>query len=558
MTITQLLTALVAASTPLLTSAALTNGATWHDTGGNQIEAHGGGVLKVGSVFHWYGSTKKELSYHGKHCLFECSLGVNLYTSRDLLAWDFQGLVFNHTQIVVPAAGLPGGNAPVLPFRIERPKVIYNSATKKFVLVFHCEDAPYRVGLRGVATSATPTGPFIWSHAENVSAPPCLSHTTRTMIHMALALLQPNGLFSMDMTEFVDPNDPSTPPMAYHIRTARHNPSKFHGQNTQWTVGSKLSSDYLTTAQGPICFNASVSAEGPAMLYHDGAYHLFASHLSGLAANPARLLRCKAKVLSDCCTSSEEPSKWEDLGNPAIGPATTPEGEGPSTTFNAQSTFVLPLDGTTAAAAAAATASSSPSSDAAAAARNVVGLWMGDRWHPDPEVDPGGEHNASYVWLNLVAPVAVAQPTTALPARTIRSTEEQPQQLCAPTTGVSCGGGQDLVPLKTAPKVATAGACCELCQSKAFGANCTAWTWNGPSGNHLCYPKTACTRTTRNLHAMSGSARLLPPPSVGPRPPPPAAANHPDITFSWETTIVPGKLPPSDGAGGSGVTNRAH
>jgi hypothetical protein len=38
--------------------------------------------------------------------------------------------------------------------------------------------APYNVGLRGVATSATPTGPFRWDHAEN-----------------------PNGLFSMDMTE---------------------------------------------------------------------------------------------------------------------------------------------------------------------------------------------------------------------------------------------------------------------------------------------------------------------------------------------------------------------
>ena len=79
--------------------------------------------------------------------------------------------------------------------------------------------------LSGSATSATPTGPFKWSHAEN-----------------------PNSLFSMDMTEYVDPNDPSG--QAYHIRTARHNPEKYKGENTQWTVGSKLSKDYLKTEPG--------------------------------------------------------------------------------------------------------------------------------------------------------------------------------------------------------------------------------------------------------------------------------------------------------------------
>ena len=53
----------------------------------------------------------------------------------DLITWKFEALVFNHTQIAVPPAGLPGGNPPVLPFRIERPKVIYNAATKMYVLV---------------------------------------------------------------------------------------------------------------------------------------------------------------------------------------------------------------------------------------------------------------------------------------------------------------------------------------------------------------------------------------------------------------------------------------
>ena len=338
----------------------------WHDTAGNQIEAHGGNILKLGSVYHWYGATKKELTYKGKPCVFECSLGINLYTSSDLIGWDYVGVVFNHTAIDVPAAGVPGGNAPVLPFRIERPKVIYNAFTKMYVLVFHCEDAPYQVGLRGVATSASPTGPFKWSHAEN-----------------------PNSLFSMDMTEYVDPNDPSG--QAYHIRTARHNPHTWkRGDNTQWTVGSKLSPDYLTVPEAPICFNASVSAEGPAVLFHDGAYYLFASHLSGLAPNPARMLRCKGSVLSDCCAPPGGPSKWEDLGNPAVGPGPEgchPECGGINTTFNSQSTFVLPV-------AAASEAELGEGADA-----GVVALWMGDRWYPDEtypmEPKPLLQHNGA-------------------------------------------------------------------------------------------------------------------------------------------------------------------
>ena len=33
--------------------ASLPNGDAWHDTSGNQIEAHGGGILKIGATYHW-------------------------------------------------------------------------------------------------------------------------------------------------------------------------------------------------------------------------------------------------------------------------------------------------------------------------------------------------------------------------------------------------------------------------------------------------------------------------------------------------------------------------
>jgi hypothetical protein len=93
------------------------------------------------------------------------------------------------------------------------------------------------------------------------------------------------------------------------------------------------------------------------------------------------------------------PTKWEDLGNPAVGEGPkgcNPECQGANTTFNSQSTFVLPL-------ATGLRDDEGQQHDGAAAA---VALWMGDRWYPDEtyakEPKPLLQHNATYVWLNIV------------------------------------------------------------------------------------------------------------------------------------------------------------
>ena len=48
---------------------------------------------------------------------------------------------------------------------VERPKVIYNPQTKKFVMWMHLERGRYTYSRAGVATSDTPTGPFTFLHA---------------------------------------------------------------------------------------------------------------------------------------------------------------------------------------------------------------------------------------------------------------------------------------------------------------------------------------------------------------------------------------------------------
>src|SRR5436190_23988043 len=59
-------------------------GALWPDNRGKHIQAHGGGIIKVGKMYYWYGQ--------------DCSQGldsnyqyVSCYSSKDLVNWKFRG-----------------------------------------------------------------------------------------------------------------------------------------------------------------------------------------------------------------------------------------------------------------------------------------------------------------------------------------------------------------------------------------------------------------------------------------------------------------------------------
>lgn len=108
------------------------------------MHAHGGGFLVENGLYHWFGTSVKKdngLS-RGINLVQCCCLDVvvtlecsdrclslphtcSQYTSRDLQHWTFVRMVFTNTSIV---ASQPG------PYRIERPKVIYNELTQKFVM----------------------------------------------------------------------------------------------------------------------------------------------------------------------------------------------------------------------------------------------------------------------------------------------------------------------------------------------------------------------------------------------------------------------------------------
>ena len=53
-------------------------------TNGELIEAHGGQITKWGDTYYWYGEDRSQGYY---------SVGVHLYTSKDLYHWEDKGLV---------------------------------------------------------------------------------------------------------------------------------------------------------------------------------------------------------------------------------------------------------------------------------------------------------------------------------------------------------------------------------------------------------------------------------------------------------------------------------
>ena len=129
------------------------------------------------------------------------------------------------------------------------------------------------------------------------------------------------------------------------------------------------------------------------------------------------------------------PSRWEDLGNPAVGPGpkcVTPRDAKcatTATTFNSQSTYVLPLT----AAATTTTTEEEEAAEGQGEGNAAVALWMGDRWYPTrtypKEPHSMLEHNATYVWLHLIPgpneslPLVMKWEGDIVPGKTLAATE---------------------------------------------------------------------------------------------------------------------------------------
>lgn len=250
--------------TSVLASLQIVPGATWTSpTTGQHIQAHGGGIIKVGSTWYWVGENKFNGSAYQS---------INCYSSTDLVQWTFVG-----TPLTLQASGDLGPNRVV-----ERPKILYNSSTGKYVMWMHIDSSSYGEAKVGVATSSSVCGSYTY-----------------------LGSWQPLGFQSRDMGLFQD--DDGT---GYLLTEDRA-----HG-----TRIDKLTSDYLNVTAATYLF--SVDYEAPAMVKVNGVYFFFASQETGWSSNDNKYTTA---------TSLTGPwSAWADFA---------PSG---TDTFNSQTNYILP------------------------------------------------------------------------------------------------------------------------------------------------------------------------------------------------------------------------
>lgn len=272
-------------TTPVITSFA--PGEIWNDTDGNPINAHGGGVLYYEGTYYWYGEKKTGPTTlypdQGWECYRTEAGGVNCYSSKDLMNWTFEGTVLPS----VPE----DPNHDLHPSQvIERPKVIYNAKTGKFVMWMHVDSPDYAKASAGVAVSDLPTGPFTY-----------------------LGCMRPNNAMSRDMTLFVDDDG-----RAYHFYSSEHNETMYI---------SLLTDDYLKPSGTYTRNFIGQSREAPAVFKYNGKYYMLSSGCTAWDPNAAEIAVANFIL-----------GPWTTIGNPCIGPEA-------DKTFYAQSTFVVPVQG---------------------------------------------------------------------------------------------------------------------------------------------------------------------------------------------------------------------
>jgi hypothetical protein len=324
-------------------------GEVWPDNNGVHINAHGGGFLIHDDQYYWFGEHKISGPTGNKSWV-----GVHVYSSKDLYNWKDEGIALKMHEDTTSL--FQKGCV------VERPKVIYNKKTKKFVMWFHHElkDQGYKAALTGVAVSDRITGPYEYLKSMRLHPNILPSNFTKEHFDKAELIDEPKpknikdkvaagsfykrdfekGQMSRDMTLFVDEDN-----AAYHITASEEN-------NT--LLISRLSDDYLSFTGEYVRIFPGGRNEAPAIFKRNGQYFMFSSDLTGWKPNPGRL-----SVASDIM------GKWTTLANPCRGTA-----EENATTFWSQSTYVIPVKG-----------------------KKDAYIFAGDRWRPEDPID------GRYIWL---------------------------------------------------------------------------------------------------------------------------------------------------------------
>ncbi|GGW24622.1 beta-xylosidase [Streptomyces galilaeus] len=293
------------------------NGTQFTDTSGNPVHAHGGGVLKVGTYYYWFGENRNADNTFRY---------VDAYRSTDLKNWEFR----NHVLTEASDPELATAN-------IERPKVMYNASTGKFVMWMHKENGTdYSEARAAVAVSDTVDGNYAWQGSFR----PLGQHMSR------------------DITVYVD-----TDGAGYMVSAAR--------ENYDLQI-YRLTADYTGIASLVADPWHGGHREAPALFKRGNVYFMLTSGATGWNPNQQQY-----------ATATSLAGPWSAMTN-----------VGDSTTFNSQTAYVLPVQGSS----------------------GTSYLYLGDRWGNSF----GGTVNDSrYVWLPLTFPTSTSMSMTWSPEVTL-------------------------------------------------------------------------------------------------------------------------------------------
>jgi hypothetical protein len=129
------------------------------DTDGAILDAHDSKVNYFEGLYYWhaasYGNCTEPKGNSGcartavGACGFQTDHNVTLYTSADLVTWRNEGVAFSATGNLPPQSVLFA------------PKTVYNKQTQQWVMFFNYITQSFSNSYYGVATAASPQGPFL-------------------------------------------------------------------------------------------------------------------------------------------------------------------------------------------------------------------------------------------------------------------------------------------------------------------------------------------------------------------------------------------------------------
>lgn len=254
----------------------ITPGENWLDTDGNFINAHGGCVVYENGYYYLFGENRTVFYSNG----VSCYKSTDLYNWKKLpLAYAIQGMQSVDLQDAAPGR------------LFERPKVMYNKSTHKYVMYVHWED--------GESYSYARVGVF---YSDKIEGPYTFYKTFR-----------PNGHDSRDQTTFLDDDG-----RAYHFGSTNMN---------QDLNVALLNDDYLNPSTTETLILNGRTMEAPAIVKVGDRYFGIFSDCTGWTPNAARSAMTNNLL-----------GVWNELTNPALD-------DGKSTTYASQSNYILKVEG---------------------------------------------------------------------------------------------------------------------------------------------------------------------------------------------------------------------